>query len=74
MGINSEFPKKLIRVKTVLVKDIETNETIMAIKLADRCPYHFVELFLGIDAEKVYVENDIQEEKDAFDRYRDNRT
>ena len=74
MGINSEFPKKLLRVKNVLVKDRITDEVLMVIRLDERCPYHFVQLYFGIDDEKVYVENAILEEKAAFDRYRDDRT
>lgn len=74
MGITETFAKRLTRDKIVVIKDAETHEILCVLKLGNKFPYEFAQIYLGIDESKVYVENDLLENQDALDRYRDDGT
>lgn len=57
MGVNEQFTKQARKDKQIRIKDKETDEILAVIKLGDKCPLEFVQLFFSIDNNKVYFEN-----------------
>lgn len=57
MGINEQFTKNVRKDKQIRIKDKQTDEILVIIKMGNRCPLEFAQLFFSIDNEQVYLEN-----------------